>query len=216
MPPRRTRENTDQGEAQTPKRGGRTRRAPVPADATPPQPATPAPTRRQRRQPAPPVEPEVQAPPDGPEGPPVATEDEASVFGDDSPAGVGAQRRRNVHFGNDSDGEHFPSPPPSSASPTPSNHSPLPTPSRRRQRGSPRAGPHSSPFRAPLARPAGGRSSSARDVWTFFEEKGANKRECLFCKQHHAVDSHVKSTTFAITTSSGILRKHLYEHHLEA
>ncbi|KAJ6562983.1 hypothetical protein B0H10DRAFT_2239679 [Mycena sp. CBHHK59/15] len=180
MPPRRTRENTDQGEAQTPKRGGRTRRAPVPADATPPQPATPAPTRRQRRQPAPPVEPEVQAPPDGPEGPPVATEDEASVFGDDSPAGVGAQRRRNVHFGNDSDGEHFPSPPPSSASPTPSNHSPL-------QR-----------HRVAASVDLPGRSSF------------------IAISQHHAVDSHVKSTTFAITTSSGILRKHLYEHHLEA
>ncbi|KAJ6576013.1 hypothetical protein DFH09DRAFT_914990, partial [Mycena vulgaris] len=27
---------------------------------------------------------------------------------------------------------------------------------------------------------------------------------------------HTKSTTFAMTTSSGVLRKHLYEHHLEA
>ncbi|KAJ6616803.1 hypothetical protein B0H10DRAFT_2190322 [Mycena sp. CBHHK59/15] len=186
MAPRRKQENTDQGE--------------VPACPT--------------------AEPEVQPAPDGPESPVanVPADDGADVFGDglNNPGRVGPQPHGNVHFEDDSDGEHFPSPPPS-ASPTPSgNHSPLPMPSRRCTRGSPRAGLHASPSRAPPARPAGGRSGSTKDVWTFFEVKGANTRECLFCKQHHVAGPHVKSTTFVMKTSSGVLRKHLYEHHLEA
>ncbi|KAJ7463220.1 hypothetical protein FB451DRAFT_1043180, partial [Mycena latifolia] len=69
------------------------------------------------------------------------------------------------------------------------------------------------------AKNTSGRSGSAKDVWTFYEQKGSDKhekRECVFCRQQHATDSHAKLTTFSGSTSSGVLRKHLYENHLDA
>jgi hypothetical protein len=36
------------------------------------------------------------------------------------------------------------------------------------------------------------------------------------CRQQHATDPHTGSTKFSRTTSSGVLRKHLYEHHIDA
>ncbi|KAK7059465.1 hypothetical protein R3P38DRAFT_3522585 [Favolaschia claudopus] len=42
------------------------------------------------------------------------------------------------------------------------------------------------------------------------------KRECAFCKQHHSANPRDKEPKpFAPSTSTGILRRHLYERHLE-
>ncbi|KAJ7027234.1 hypothetical protein C8F04DRAFT_1399602 [Mycena alexandri] len=194
---------------------------------------TPAAPKRRRRQPDPPAEPTTvpggaDNPPAIPHDPPVipipagldGTPPRArDLFDDDEPD---AQRpRANVHFDaddNQDNGEDFPSPVSSSRSTSPTHQ---PASRRRRHRGSPRAGPHASPL-PPLPAPrtkTSGRSGSARDVWTFFEPKepkGGEKRECLFCKQQHAVDLHVESKKFASSTSSGVLRKHLYKNHLDA
>ncbi|KAF7328561.1 HAT family dimerization domain-containing protein [Mycena venus] len=42
------------------------------------------------------------------------------------------------------------------------------------------------------------------------------KRECLFCKQRHAANPHIGTYKFSTNTSTGILRRHLYEHHVDA
>ncbi|KAJ7827408.1 hypothetical protein B0H13DRAFT_1917651 [Mycena leptocephala] len=63
------------------------------------------------------------------------------------------------------------------------------------------------------------RSGGAKDVWTFFDPtvpQGAQKQECMFCRQQHATDPHSGSTKFSTSTSTGVLRKHLYEHHINA
>lgn len=161
------------------------------------------------------------------------------IFDDDEPeaGAAGASPHAGMHFAgfNDDDGEDFREPSPSTAS-----HSRSPSPtrqptSRRRQRGSPRAGPHVSPLPVPH-RKGRDRSGGAKDVWTFFDPKvplGAQKRECLFCRcvhtfisfivyslttcrQQHAADPHTGSTKFSASTSTGILRKHLYEHQVDA
>ncbi|KAJ7704901.1 hypothetical protein B0H17DRAFT_1175431 [Mycena rosella] len=41
------------------------------------------------------------------------------------------------------------------------------------------------------------------------------KEECLICRQKHAADPRSHRKTFSKTTSTGVLRKHLYEHHLD-
>ncbi|KAJ7939901.1 hypothetical protein B0H13DRAFT_2457946 [Mycena leptocephala] len=116
------------------------------------------------------------------------------IFDDDAPAVPGPRPNTNFHFEDNSPGgggEFFPSP---SFSP---GHHFSPTPVHSRHRGWPRVGPHAPPLHAAV-RQAGSRSGSARDVWTFFE--GEEAKECLICRK---------------TTSTGILRKHLYEHHLD-
>ncbi|KAF7358762.1 HAT family dimerization domain-containing protein [Mycena sanguinolenta] len=140
------------------------------------------------------------------------------VFDDDGHPGT-PNPDPHVHF-HDHDGhdEYFPEP-----SPTPSTPSPNPSPTRqfnslRRHRQSPRAGPHVSPLPQPRRKGAS-RSASAKDVWAFFEPKerqSTQKRECLFCKQQNSANPHVGTTKFSTNTSTGVLRKHLYEHHLAA
>ncbi|KAJ7860276.1 hypothetical protein B0H14DRAFT_2576767 [Mycena olivaceomarginata] len=232
MPPRQ--KKTTEAEAaapapsQTPKRSRRARRAPTAPDQTPPPPPTPPPHRRQRRQPAPPTELDP-APPAEAEGPPVGLDPVGTdaalprtrdIFDNDSEGGaVGVLPCAGVHFNgfHDDDGEEFPEPSSTSSrsrSPSPTRE---PASHRRRQRGSPRAGPHASPVPVPRQRRTD-RSQGASDVWTFFNPKeleGAQKRECLFCRQQHATDTHIGTTKFAKSTSTGVLRKHLYEHHID-
>ena len=98
----------------------------------------------------------------------------------------------------------------------------------------PQAGRHSTLRarpRAPLDGPAGHKHRhTASDVWTFFEET-AGKNGCVFCKyvrlycicgypadalkfrQQHAMGTRKKATTFSVKTGTGVLRRHLYEHH---
>ncbi|KAF7347428.1 HAT family dimerization domain-containing protein [Mycena venus] len=245
MPPRRppapatVADAPAQTPAPIPKRTQRARRAPVAPDKTPPPPPPPAQTktRRQRCQPAPPAEP-VPAPPVEPASIPVGSERPPvepdrvgdgdghaaarprDIFDDDDPEGAaaGAAPRPYVHFaGRDSDdGEYFPDPPASpSQSPSPTRQS---SSQRRQHRRSPRAGPHASPLPPPRHKGTD-RSGSAKDVWTFFEPKdpqGTQKRECLFCKQCHAANPHIGTYKFSTNTSTGILRRHLYEHHVDA
>ncbi|KAK7040966.1 hypothetical protein R3P38DRAFT_2768385 [Favolaschia claudopus] len=60
------------------------------------------------------------------------------------------------------------------------------------------------------------RTTTAKDVWTFFD-KQPDARHCLFCKQHHAANPNTDvPEPFGPNTSTGILRRHLYEHHLAA
>ncbi|KAJ7757758.1 hypothetical protein DFH07DRAFT_772753 [Mycena maculata] len=179
---------------------GRAQKVPPAPDKTPPPPPTPAPRHRQQRQPAPPDEPTpAPARTEDPPVNPVPVGGEApsrapDIFDDDKASAAGAVPGPGIHFAsnNDDSGEDFASPPPSTASrPSRSNLS-------------------ISPF---------GRSGSAQDVWRFFdpkEPKGAEKRECLFCKQQHAADPHTASAKFTASTSSGVYRKHLYDNHLEA
>ncbi|KAJ7853951.1 hypothetical protein B0H14DRAFT_3136693 [Mycena olivaceomarginata] len=219
MPPRQkktTEAETAGTPSQTPKRSRRARRATAP-DETPPPPATPPPSRRQRRQPAPPTE---SAPAPAPAEVPPHTRD---VFDDDPEAGAASSSpRAGVRFTglhDDDDGEEFREPSPSTAS---RSRSPSPTRQpashRRRQRKSPRAGPHASLLPVPHKKRTD-RSGGGRDVWTFFDPKeiqDGQKRECLFCRQQHATNAHIGTTKFAKLTSTGVLRKHLYEHHIDA
>ncbi|KAK6992491.1 ribonuclease H-like domain-containing protein, partial [Favolaschia claudopus] len=111
--------------------------------------------------------------------------------------------------------EFFPEPP-QSTSPSPS---PGPaSPSRGRQRHSPRAGPHASPPPPPRGRARARGGTKANDVWTFFEHsQGGSKRDCAFCKQRHSANPRATAPKpFASSTSTGVLRRHLFEHHLDA
>ncbi|KAK7014542.1 ribonuclease H-like domain-containing protein, partial [Favolaschia claudopus] len=111
--------------------------------------------------------------------------------------------------------EFFPEPP-QSTSPSPS---PGPaSPSHVRRRHSPRAGPHASPPPPPRGRARARGVAKASDVWTFFENsQDGSKRDCAFCKQRHSVNPRATAPKpFASSTSTGVLRRHLYEQHLEA
>ncbi|KAJ7852454.1 hypothetical protein B0H14DRAFT_3450727 [Mycena olivaceomarginata] len=48
-----------------------------------------------------------------------------------------------------------------------------------------------------------------------FDKQGEEVKECLICQQKHAADPRSRKKTFSKTTSTGVLRKHLYEHHLD-
>ncbi|KAJ7884388.1 hypothetical protein B0H14DRAFT_2564440 [Mycena olivaceomarginata] len=62
--------------------------------------------------------------------------------------------------------------------------------------------------------PAGTRQPAAADVRTFFSEM-ETKNHCLFCQQLRVTHPHVKATAFSLNTSSGTMRKHLYERHAD-
>ncbi|KAK7006945.1 HAT family dimerization domain-containing protein, partial [Favolaschia claudopus] len=117
----------------------------------------------------------------------------------------------------DDDGEFFPEPPPSSSSsPSPARGSP----SYRHRRQSPRAGPHASAPPSPPPPANRGRktnrTTTAKDVWTFFD-KQPDARHCLFCKSTAAANPNTDvPEPSGPNTSTGILRRHLYEHHLAA
>ncbi|KAK6969568.1 hypothetical protein R3P38DRAFT_2814139 [Favolaschia claudopus] len=138
-----------------------------------------------------------------------ADEPDASLGDSARPSEDSAGEDRN-------DGEYFPEPP---RSPSPSSSPSLGSRSRGRQRHSPRAGPHASPSPPRRGRTTGrAGSTKAKDVWTFFQvAPDGVKRECAFCKQHHSANPRGKEPKpFAPSTSTGILRRHLYERHLEA
>ncbi|KAJ7811467.1 hypothetical protein B0H14DRAFT_2606507 [Mycena olivaceomarginata] len=216
--------------AQTPKCTQRARRAPIAPDKTPPPPPPPAQTktRRQRRQPAPPAEP-VPAPPvepasipAGPERPPVepdrvgdgdghAAARPRDIFDDDDPEGAaaGAAPRPYVHFaGRDSnDGEYFPDPP-ASPSRSPSPHvNPHPSVADADDRLGlvhipPQCPRHTAKgLTDPGLRKMCGPSSNQRI------QKGRRSESAYFATSHNQ-PTH--------STSTGILRRHLYEHHVDA
>ncbi|KAK7021530.1 hypothetical protein R3P38DRAFT_2780753 [Favolaschia claudopus] len=138
-----------------------------------------------------------------------ADEPDASLGDSARPSEDSAGEDRN-------DGEYFPEPP---RSPSPSSSPSLGSRSRGRQRHSPRAGPYASPSPPRRGRTTGrAGSTKAKDVWTFFQvAPDGVKRECAFCKQHHSANPRGKEPKpFAPSTSTGILRRHLYERHLEA
>ncbi|KAJ7817323.1 hypothetical protein B0H13DRAFT_1923007 [Mycena leptocephala] len=62
--------------------------------------------------------------------------------------------------------------------------------------------------------PAGTRQPAAADVRTFFSEM-ETKNHCLFCQQLRVTHPHVKATAFSLNTSTGTMRKHLYERHAD-
>ncbi|KAJ7898216.1 hypothetical protein B0H14DRAFT_3124424 [Mycena olivaceomarginata] len=206
---------------ETPKRSRRARRAPTASDKTPPPPPPPAQTKTRRRSCAIPVGPEgLLVEPDR-----VGDSDGHAaarphyIFDDDpEAAAAGAAPHPYVHFtGHDSDdGEYFPDPPASpsrSSSPTCQSSS-----QHRPHRRSPRAGPHASPQPAPN-RKGTDRSGSANDVWNFFEPKepqAAQNRECLFCKQRHAVNPHIGTNKFSPPTPVLVSCADIfYEHHVD-
>ncbi|KAJ6495971.1 hypothetical protein C8R45DRAFT_926503 [Mycena sanguinolenta] len=162
------------------------RRAPWAANKTPSPPPPPPPPRRRRRQPAPQAEPNAAPAPD--------------AHGEPGPAatnGQAPQLRTPDIF--DDDPPAAPSPRPHAnvhfgdGSPGGGEFFPSLSPSPGHHLSPTPAGPHAPPSRAPV-RAAGSRSGSARDVWTFFE--GEEGKDCLICR-------------------TGVLRKHLYEHHLD-
>ncbi|KAJ6529698.1 hypothetical protein B0H19DRAFT_1274093 [Mycena capillaripes] len=75
------------------------------------------------------------------------------------------------------------------------------------QRGNPPAGTQ-------RKAPAGTRQPAAADVRTFFSEM-ETKNHCLFCQQLRVTHPHVKATAFSLNTSTGTMRKHLYERHAD-
>ncbi|KAJ7836917.1 hypothetical protein B0H14DRAFT_3141636 [Mycena olivaceomarginata] len=212
--------------SQTPIRSRRARRAPTAPDKTPPPPATPPPPRRRRRQPAPPTEP-APAPAEGPtvELDPVGADDAPprtrNVFDDDPDAGAaGSSPRASVRFTglhDDDDGEEFrePSPSTSSRSRSPSPHpsacfAPPPTAKIASSRAA----------CITITRPA---QKTYRQIWggqrrlDFFRSKGSTGQTeaGVLILQQHATDAHIGMTKFAKLTSTGVLRKHLYEHHID-
>lgn len=94
-------------------------------------------------------------------------------------------------FNNHDDGEYFPEPRPSPSPDHSRQPSPSPTPSHQRQRGSPGPNRKSLAAHTPKHKRA---ARAAKDVWTFFEDKSENKRECLFCRRVHSTSLLVKCT----------------------
>ncbi|KAJ7833431.1 hypothetical protein B0H14DRAFT_3142591, partial [Mycena olivaceomarginata] len=229
-PPEETTEAEIAAPSQTPIRSRCARRAPIAPDKTPPPPATPPPPRRRRRQPAPPTEP-APAPAKGPPVKlnPIGTDDAPprtrDVFDDGPDAGAaGSSPRASVRFTglhDDDDGEEFREPSPSSSTSSRSQ-SPSPHPSAYFAQPPTAKIASSRATCITVTRPAQkctDKSGGASDVWTFFNPKEVQdrqKRECLFCRQQHATDALIGTTKFAKLTSTGVLRKHLYEHHIDA
>ncbi|KAJ7137399.1 hypothetical protein C8R43DRAFT_893785, partial [Mycena crocata] len=55
----------------------------------------------------------------------------------------------------------------------------------------------------------------ADDVHKFYDEM-QQKNHCLFCRHQHATHPHMRATQYSLRTSTGVLRRHLFEHHADA